>query len=1013
MSFVNLYYKSEYSLLQSSCSLDKTFALIKKYGYDSLAITDEGTMYGAFKFYQKAKANGIKPIIGLKVKYDCNGIQSNILLYAMNNFGYHNLMKISSLYMIKGKKIDINELMTYSIGILAVIPFSESILNTYYFNKNYSSIFEHINILKSSFDQLYIGLSKQTKIEHQILNDCYEMFSGHNINMVALSKISFLESQDTDVYMTLRSIEQGGEMVKLTEKETNEYIYTLEEMEVLFQEHLDLIEETKRISDKCNVTIDTGHYLLPKYSDEIDADKYLKELSLLGLRKRIQHNQILDITPYINRLNYELDTIKEMGFSDYFLIVWDYIKFAKTNNIYVGPGRGSAPASLVCYSLGISDVDPIKYNILFERFLNKERITMPDIDTDFPDDKRDEVIKYVGKKYGQNRVAHIATFGTFKAKLALRDVSRVFKLPELRLKEVLKCINTYSMKELFATSFSEIVEKDEMLKRLMEDYDDINQVVSIALKLEGLPRNVSTHAAGIIITKNDLVHYTPLVNGLDGIYQSQFEASDLEQLGLLKMDFLGLRNLTIIDETIKLIKESDPKFTLPKEMNDQPTFKMLASGDVSGVFQLESPGMRKVLMDLKVSSFEDIAHALALYRPGPMDMIPHFINRKFGREKIIYPHPDLEPILKETYGTIVYQEQIMLIARKFAGYSLGRADVLRRAVSKKKLEVLEAERETFVKSSINQGYSEKTANDIYDYIVKFASYGFNKAHSIAYAKVSYQTAFLKCHYPAYYIATLLSSVIGSDTDIKLYCQEAMKRKIDIISPMINESKEKFCVINNKILFPLTVIRGLGAVKVDELLKERNKQKFLSFEDFVKRTANILGGTLIENVIYSGALDEFGLTKKAMIDNYRTIIDRMSYDFVTDFVPCEYDKEEFSYRELLEQEKNMIGINLKYNFMNQYRHLYDQFHALHIKDLEPNKDVCVLGFIQKINIIKTKNNENMAFINLADDVDTIELTLFPQEYQKYRDIVVGQLAIVIGRTQVRNKLQIVVKEIRKV
>lgn len=1013
MSFVNLYLKTEYSMLQSSCRLDRTFDTLVKYDYHSAAMTDDGNMYGTIKFYKKALEKNIKPIIGLRLKYEYNGSQSTILLYAMNNFGYRNLMCLSSYYMIHNKHIELTEIFNHSIGLLAIIPFPESILYNYYRNHNLELLFKHIETLSLGFDQLYIGLFRQTKDDLNIFEDCYHLFKSHNCKMVALSKVSYIDEEDVEVYKVLKAINNGGTLSKLTERQQKEWLLKKEEINVIFNGYEDLINAAQEISDKCNIHIDFGKYHLPKYSEQYNADNYLKELSYKGLQKRLKQNQINSSSKYYERIDYELDTIKTMGFSDYFLIVWDFIKYAKGNGIYVGPGRGSAPASLVSYSLGITDIDPIKYNLLFERFLNKERISMPDIDTDFPDDKRDEVIKYVGKKYGSNRVAHIVTFGTFKAKLALRDTSRVYKLNEVRLNEVLKCLNNLSTKELYSSSLEEIIQKDHSLKQLMEDYEDINQVLTVASKIEGLPRNTSTHAAGIIITNHDLVNYTPLVNGLDDIYQTQYEAVDLEALGLLKMDFLGLRNLTNIGGCLKLMNKMGIDFTFPKEMNDEQTFKMLSSGNVSGVFQLESAGMRKVLMDLKTSSFEDIASALALYRPGPMDMIPHFVNRKLGLEKIEYPHQDLEGILKETYGTIVYQDQIMLIARKFAGYSLGRADILRRAVSKKKKEVLEKERTNFVLSSINQGYSKETAETIYDYIVKFASYGFNKAHSFAYAKVSYQTAYLKCHYLPFYLATLMTSVIGSDTDIRLYYQEALKNKIAMVSPDINISTDEFITDGKQIICPLSLIKGIGSVKVNELLNERAKGKFTSFDDFVRRTANILNGSLIENVIYSGALDNFKITKKAMIDNYQIIIDRMNYDFVTNYVDNNYDTDEFTYGELLEREKNMIGLNIKYNFLNQYQDYYVQYGLLHISNIKENMNVRTLGYINSIKRILTKNNEEMAFVELSDDVNTIELTLFPNTFSKYRDLKNGQLIIVNGYTQKRKEIQIIVNDIKNI
>ncbi len=1011
MSFVNLYFKSEYSVLQSSCKIDKTIKQLKAKGYQALALTDDGVMYGAIKFYKQAQDNSIHPIIGLKINYQDGGVTSSILLYAMDNNGYNNLMKISSKYMINNHLIQLNDIIQNNSGILAIIPFFESMFLNNYLKHEYSLLFTKLNIIKANFKHLYIGLSMQTKLDRQIIYDCHEMFSGNNYQMVALNKISYLDDSDFDVYQTLRSIDNGGNLVEVSEREQVEYMNNSEEMEVMFQSFPDLINNTVAISQMCNVKLEFGKYKYPSYDETVNPEEYLRELSFLGLQKRIKQNPVKNISPYINRLNYELQTIKEMGFSDYFLIVWDFIKYAKTKGIYVGPGRGSAAASLVGYSLGITDVDPIEFNLLFERFLNKERVSMPDIDTDFPDDKRSDVIKYVAQKYGNHRVAHIGAFGTFKIKLALRDVARVHKLSDIRLNEIFKCINSVPKKDLDTQSLSTLIETSSSLKNLMDNYEDIAQVLKIALKMENLPRNITTHASGIIITKDDLEHYTPLNNGTNGIFQTQYEASDLEMLGILKMDFLGLRNLTNIDNALKLIKSSNPDFAFPKDFNDVATFKMIASGDVLGVFQLDSPGMRKVLIDLKVASFNDLASALALYRPGPMAMIPHFIDRKFGRERVQYPHPDLEDILKETYGTIVYQDQIMLIARKFAGYSLGKADILRRAVSKKNLDVLQKERTNFVKSSILQGYSSKVAEEIYDYIVKFASYGFNKAHTIAYAKVSYQTAYLKCHYSNYYLATLMTSALGSDSDIRTYYQDALKQKIVILPPSINESTDVFLIKNQHILFPLTSIMGLGSSKAIDLINERNRAKFSSFDDFVKRSFNMLGENLIESIIYSGALDEFGLTKKAMINNYKIIIDYMSYDFINNFVPITYTDEEFGYGKLHEQEKKVLGLNLKYNLINQYLSLYDELGLTRISEIKENVQLSTLGFIQDITVIKTKNNKEMAFITITDDGGIIELIVFPNVYEVHHNFSVGMLIIVSGHTQKTKKIQIIVDEIK--
>ena len=1001
MKFVNLYLQTEYSMLQSTCKIASTVELVENYNYDSIAITDEGNMHGVIKFYNACKEKNIHPIIGLKITYSHNETKHNLLLYASNKTGYVNLMKISSRSKILDGIVDLDYISRSSYGLIAVYPYFE--------NENDNWNYENILPLQHIFHHFYIGLSYNNN--DNIFRNIYDNIQNKNIKMVAIERINYLKPTEYLSYRTLKAISNGYNFTEEIDEE--KYYYLKQEKDLLYkyQNYPDLINNTVEISKLCNVEFDFNQYLLPEYDANVDANEYLKELCLKGLSRRLQLDQVKNQDSYYKQLKHELETIKEMGFSDYFLIVWDYVKFAKKNNIYVGPGRGSAGGSLVSYCLGITDIDPIKYQLLFERFLNKERISMPDIDIDFPDDTRDQVIKYVGEKYGKERVAHIATFGTFKVKLALRDTAKVFKLSDTRLKQILKYLPE---EHLYTTTLSKIVHSSGELLQLMDDYEDINQVLNVAMTLEGLPRNTSTHAAGIIITKNELINYTPLDKGLDDIFQTQYEASDLEKLGLLKMDFLGLRNLSIISKTVDLIKKDQSDFRLPKNENDKETFKMLASGDVWGVFQLESAGMRKVIMDMKVSAFDDIVQAIALYRPGPMEMIPTFIKRKFKLEQVIYPHPDLENILKDTYGTIVYQEQIILIACRFAGYSLGKADVLRKAVSKKNKDVLEKERIEFVNSCMNKGYTEEVANNVYDYIVKFANYGFNKAHSVAYAKVAYLTAYLKCHYLEYYLATLMSSVIGSN-DINMYYKEGMKKQINFTTPNINISTEEFIVNNHSIVFPLLIINGLGMVKVKQILELRNEKPFTDFEDFVIRTKQFIPDNLLENIIFSGALDVFGLTKKAMINNYKNIINKTQYSFLPNLVENNYTTEEFTYGYLLDKEKEILGINLKYNFFYQYQDIYIKEKLLRINQLEESLNhgyryVKTFGMIKDIKQIMTKKNEPMAFMVLEDDVSNIEMTVFPKQYLKYRHIKKGQLVKVFGTIERKQKLNLIVEEI---
>ena len=1007
--FQYLYVQTEYSILQSACKIKPLIEKLKEQQLHSCAIVDEGTMYGTIKFYQECNKNNIKPVIGLKVKYHYNDKTNNLVLLAINNFGYQNLMKISSRLQLTNNNIDFEYLQKTTMGLIAILPYEESIVQKYLERNDAKNAIQTLELLKEIYSDFYIGLGIKSITNSNFIDNYFKLLKNYNYQFVALPKVSFINESDYDAYTTLKAIKNNGVLVEGIENDKNNYLHDVKRVETIYYNHYDMLENTSKIANMCNVQIEFGKYQLPLYESGLDSFAYLKELCSIGLEKRMQNFEYsYDKRKYYDRLNYELNVINEMGFSDYFLIVYDYVKYAKKNNIFVGPGRGSAPASLVAYSLGITEIDPLYYNLLFERFLNKERLSMPDIDIDFPDDRRDEVIRYVGKKYGKNRVAHILTFGTFKIRQAINDCARVFKLNDVKTKEIykhLQAVNTYKVYD--NPSLKTLIEASNDLQLLMNNYEDINKVLTIACKIQDIPRNISTHAAGIVITKFDLVNYTPLDEGLDEIYQTQYEAKDLEALGLLKMDFLGLKNLTNIAKTIELIRKDIPDFTLPKNENDYDTYKMMREGDLTGVFQLESAGMRKVIMQLKTSTFDDITHALALYRPGPMDIIPSFIRRKFNEEKVEYPHKDLEPILKETYGMIVYQDQIMLIACKFAGYTLGRADILRRAVSKKKKEVLEQERINFVESSVNRGYSSDTANMIYDYIVKFADYGFNKAHSVAYAKIAYLTAYLKCHYFAYYMSTLMTSFMGSSSEMLEYTKEATKKNVEVLNPNIKLSTDEFEVIKGKIYFPLSIIKGLGEIKTKQCIEERTKAQFKGYEDFVERTKDFLAISLLENIIYSGALDDFGLTKKAMIENLKSIIDRSNYGFIKDMIKTDYTDEEFSYGILQEKELEVIGINIKYNFYQQFASFYSKYNLVKIANLSENKEARTIGTVKRVRETKTKNNETMAFVEITDDTSNIEIVLFPMIYQQIGKLQNGMILMISGKAQKRMTLQIIV------
>ena len=987
----NLLLRTEYSFMQSLCALKDVVEKSKDAGYEALTIVDFGNLHGGYKFYKECVKNRIKPIIGIEININKEDFQSNIILYAMDNFGYQNLLKIASRYKINQETLDISYLEKCGLGILGIIQCNSNMIE----NRNSSFIYQ----IKESLSKLYIGISKNNLSDNYSAIHQYALELG--LEEVGINDTRYLDQSDVESYNVLKAI-ANNKLVKECPIDNNNYsLISKEEYCEIFKKYPYLIDNNRKIVEMCNVTIKSEGFLLPEYDSSLDANGYLQALCLKGIEKRLGSVN----NRYYERLSKELDTIKKMGFADYFLIVWDYVKYAKKSGILVGPGRGSAPASLVSYALGITDIDPLRYQLLFERFLNIERISMPDIDIDFPDNERDTVIRYVGEKYGINRVAHIATFGTFQVKSAVRDTAKALGLSNVRLDEILKHLKNTSK------HLKEAIDNSPELRNMMENYPDINKVLTVACRIEGLPRNVSTHAAGIIITKYDLVTYTPLDNGLNGIYQTQFEASDLEELGLLKMDFLGLRNLTIIKNCLTMIQKDFPNFELPSEYNDRMTLQMISNGDTTGVFQLESEGMRQTLRQMGVESFEDICSALALYRPGPMDMIPEFINRKKSQHKVTYLHKDLETILKSTHGIIVYQDQIMLIAWKFAGYTLGEADVLRRAVSKKKKDVLLKEKEKFVTSSMNKGYSKEVAEEIYEYILKFANYGFNKAHSVAYSVVAYLTAYLKCHFASYYFSVLLNSVIGTNNLLSNYIGEINKRQINVISPDINISEEGFKVINNQIVMPLTAIDGLGPSYVNEILNVRKEGKFASFEDFINRVSDIIPAQLMENIIYSGALDEFGITKKAMIDNYGSICNRKKYSFVKNVTSVIYDTEEFSYGFLLEKELQVLGINLKYNFMYQYEGYFRKKMVRKIRDINVGR-VSILGIVTRIREITTKSNSKMFFADIKDDTGNVGLTVFPKLYLDFVNVQIGTVIMVTGNLEVRNsEKQVVVENFR--
>ncbi len=1012
MSFVNLYTQTEYSLLGSNIAIKDLPTKAKEKNYDALGIADTNNMHGVVKFYNACVENGIKPIIGLRLSLFSDYYKDNaLLIYAKNNDGYRNLLKITTIKATSEKDITLDDIKELLTDVVVILPSDENELVRSYASSNFDVMQQKLKQYKALEENknlsLYLGLDVQTKDNKYMLGDLVYFARQNRITPVAIRKTSYYESDDYDVYRVLRSVDMGSKLYEGSEKEENEYLIDSILLSDMFRKFPELITETEEIKNICNVTLEFGNYHMPKYligdDKDINVDELLKDLAITGLKKRLTMDKIevKEYQLYLDRLQYELDIINKMGFSDYFLIVYDFVKYAKKEGILVGPGRGSGPGSLVAYSLGITEINPIKFNLLFERFLNPERVSMPDIDTDFPDDAREKVIRYMKDRYSEKRVAHICTFGTYGPRLAIRDIARVLGLKDIYLDAIISHIPSQ------ASSITDVIKQDVEFERTIQGNETIENVVNIAKKMENLPRNLSVHAAGIIMADMDLDCYTPLSTGINGIYQTQFEAGDLEKLGLVKIDFLGIRNLTIITKVLnkKGITGRDMLNIYRLPLNDKAVYQMISSGNTDGLFQLESGGMRKTIMDLKASSFNDIVDAIALYRPGPMEMIPTFINRKFGKEKITYLHPLLEPILKDTYGVIVYQEQILEIAKTFAGFSLGEADILRRAVSKKKEELLASQQEKFISGAISKGFSEDIAKAIYDLILKFANYGFNKSHSVSYAMVSYEMAYLKCRYLKEFMAVLLSYSLGRINAIKGYIKELAKNKIKVEVPDINNSSTDFNISGDVIYYSLLGINGVGEVASREIINEREKNGlYKDYDDFIARTKDFLTRKVVESLIYAGALDSFGLTRKTMILEYDKSLNLASYGnlFKDELKARDFDTEEFSFVEISNLEKSVLGFNLKYDIFKQYGYLKNKYHGINIASLEVGKISNVLFVLDRVKTIKTKKGDDMAFISMSDDTATIEGTVFSKAFLEYGDYLVpGKMLVGSGKVETRN------------
>ena len=938
-----LYVKTDYSLLSSLIKIDNLILLLKKYNIPSCAIVDDN-LFGTMEIIKKFKKNNIKPVIGLEIKLN----NESILLYAKTTIGYHNLIHIETIKNNEELTLDI--LKKYNKDIIAI-----------------SLSIDMYQKIKEIYEDLYIGINNK-KDEQNALK--------YTNNTVFVNKTLYLEQYEYKYLPYIFMIRDGKTISDGIEfKYQNNHLF--DNNEVINLASSTSINNTIKIAESCNIVF-TKEIYMPKY-DVPNSKLFLTELSNKGLRKRLNNN-VSEV--YQKRLNYELDIILKMHFEDYFLVVYDYIKYAKKSGILVGPGRGSAAGSLVSYSLGITEVDPIKYDLLFERFLNPERVTMPDIDTDFPDTDREKVINYVKEKYGEHRVAGIITFGTLGAKQAVRDVGRVLNIP-------IKDIDYIAKKLQNDESIKDLKHRSKEISNLINNDDKLTILYNIVSLIEKNKRHTSIHAAGIVISYKDLDEIVPIIKNPDGIYLTEYTMEHLEDIGLIKMDFLGIKNLSIIQNIIKEIKHDlniDIDFNnIP--LDDNKVISLFAKGDTSGIFQFESTGMKHFLRELKPRNFQDICAAIALFRPGPAMNIPTYIKRRNNLEPIDCIDKSLENILKPTYGIIVYQEQIMQIASVMAGYTLGEADILRRAMSKKKYEILKDEEEKFINGSIKRGYTYEKAKTVYDLILKFANYGFNKSHSVSYSIVAYKMAYLKYYYPKYFYSNLLMGVIGSDIKTKEYINEIKKLNIKVLPPNVNDSLEnKYYVKEEGLVFPLSSIRNVGGVISNFIVEERKNGKYKDIYDFIKRTYKKTNNKkVLESLIYSHALSDFNLNINTLINNIDAILGyvELTIDMEDNIIP----KPEIKYYEeldndiILEKEKELFGFYLTSHKTEKYKLL--EHNILDINNIKDNfnKLVTCIVNIDYIKEITTKKNEQMAFITGTDNTGTISITVFPKLYKE--------------------------------
>lgn len=1040
--FVHLHVHSEYSLLDGAASIEGLVQAAANQGMKALALTDHGVMYGAIAFYKACLAHNIKPIIGCEVYYTAgsrfetgnrkdNPIYHLILL-AQNETGYRNLMKLVSIGQLEGMhyrpRIDAESLAQYNEGIICLSACLGGEVNQHILKDNIEGAKAAAARYKHIFgDRFYLELQDHGLLEQKRVNiELIKLAEQLNIELVATNDVHYLlqddaKTQDVLICIGTGKTFQDEERLKMPTDQL--YLKSGEEMASLFQHVPQAISNTIKIAERCQLELHLGRALLPTYwpiPEPLDSTAYLKQLCLEGLQARynVQTRYSDDATykgKLEERLLYELSVIDKMGFSDYFLIVWDFIRFAREKGIRVGPGRGSAGGSLVAYTLYITDIDPIKYHLLFERFLNPERVTMPDIDIDFDDERRDEVIHYVVAKYGDEHVAQIITFGTLAAKAAIRDVGRVLNTPFQEVDKVAKLIP-----QQVGMTLEKAYSATPALQQLVEHSTSIKTMFKTAVAVEGKPRHSSTHAAGVVISAEPLTHYTPLQTGSEHIPLTQYSMEHLESVGLLKMDFLGLRTLSILERAHKWVKRIYGKEIDFSQIDDfdEKTYHMLSQGETTGVFQLESAGVRKVLKDLKPNTFEDIVSVLALYRPGPMEFIPKYIEGKHGDILVEYPDDSLRQILQDTYGIIVYQEQIMQIASKMAGFSLGQADLLRRAVSKKKREVLDEQRTYFVRGSLELGYGEEVANSVYDMIVRFADYGFNRAHAVAYGVLAFQTAWFKAHYPEIFLASMLASVAGNMNKTAEYVDECARMNIAVLPPCINESSYYFTPTEKGIRFGLSSIKNVGTQAIESIVKAREDGPFKSLQNFCDRVdLRVVNKRVIESLILAGALDNIEGHRAQFYAAIEDVIDKIGKrkkgreEFQIDLLGFEEVEDHatelpqirpFTMQEQLEHEYELLGLYLSGHPTDELKDVYNlaAIDSLHQhEDKQDGQKVVLALRIAHIRPYTSKSGQAMAFLEVEDRYMRVEAVMFNRSWAKWgQTIKVDQLILALCTLQ---------------